>query len=176
MTRGKARSTSLWGSTALPLPRPRVHPSLRTWRQCPPRAPSADLAHPFFQPTTPSSKRRGGHLGCASCFLCPSSPVSSTFAPDVPEQRSRTRPWEGEACAPRARSERGEDAKRTAMARMQTPAQIPEKNILLPFLLSPFCPALPSSAPLLCSSDAGTQRSFARHFANNFGRLPCATR
>lgn len=59
---------------------------------------------------------------------------------------------------------------------MKNPAQIPEKSILLPFFLSPFsCPAQPSSAPLLPSSDARAQRSFARHFARNFGRLPCAT-
>lgn len=126
---------------------------------------------PIAHPTTPSSKRRGGHLGRESCFFCPGFPVSSTFAPDVPEQRSRTqhRPWEDAACAPRARSERGADAKRTATA------QIPEKNTPLSFLRSPFsCPALPCSAPLLPSSDPGAPRSFACHFARNFVRLPCA--
>lgn len=139
--------------------------------------PSADSQYrsraPIFQPTTPSSKRRGGHLGCTSCFFCPGSPVSSTFAPDVPEQRSRTRhpPSEGAACAPLALSGRGEDVKPTAKARMQTPTQI-----LLPFFLSPFCPSLPSSAPLLPSSDVGARRFFVCHFARNFGRLPCATR
>lgn len=93
-------------------------------------------------------------LGRASCFFCPGSPVSFTFAPDVPEQRSRTRhpPWEGAACAPPARSECGEDAKQTATARMRILAQILKKHISLPFLLSPFSsPVLPCSAPLLPS-------------------------
>lgn len=154
------------------LPGPRVHAPLPAWRQVPSAISRPNLEHPFFHPTTPSSKRRGGHLGRASCFFCPDSPVCSTFAPDVPEQRSRTQhqPWEGAASAPRVRSGRGEDAKWTATTRMQTPAQIPENNIALPFRLFPLSsPALPSSAQLFPSIEAGVQRSFARHFARNFG-------
>ena len=53
---------------------------------------------PIFHPTTPSSKRRGGHLGRASCFFCPGSPVSFTLPPT--SQNSRTgrgiRPGKGQ--------------------------------------------------------------------------------
>ncbi len=126
---GQSRGSpySLGAPTEPRLPGPRVHPPLPAWRQAPSAISRPDIEHPFFHPTTPSSKRRGGHLGRASCFFCPSSPVSSTFAPDVPDQRSRTQPQprEGAASAPRARSGRGEDATRTATTRMQTPAQRP---------------------------------------------------
>lgn len=51
----------------------------------------------------------------------------------------------------RARSGRGEDAKRIATtAGMQTPGQSPEMNIPLSFLLPPsarICPAQPRSSP-----------------------------
>ena len=171
---GQSRGSpySLGAPTEPRLPGPRVHPPLPAWRQAPSAISRPDIEHPFFHPTTPSSKRRGGHLGRASCFFCPSSPVSSTFAPDVPDQRSRTQPQprEGAASAPRARSGRGEDATRTATTRMQTPAQIPERNIALPLRLFPLSsPALPDSAQLCPSTDAGAQRSCARHFARNFG-------
>lgn len=148
-TTGRVRVPLIPGGPTEPrLPGPGFHPPLPAWRQVPSATSRPNLEHPFFHPTTPSSKRRGGHLGRASCFFCPDSPVSS-FAPDVPEQRSRTQhqPRECAVSAPRARSGRGEDAKWTATTRMQNPAQIPEKNIALPFRLFPlFSPGLPCSA------------------------------
>lgn len=163
-----------WEPTAPPFPGPSVHSPLPAWRPCPSASYQPRPREPIFHPTAPASKRRGGHLGRASCFFCPGSPVSSTFVPDVPEQRSRTRhqPWEGAACEPPARSGRGEYAKGLQWPGCRPQAQIPGEDTRLPFPLSPL---RPRSDPLLPSPDASAQRSLARHFARNFGRLPCAT-
>lgn len=162
-----------WGARA----RPPLHPlpSAKAGRSASHRPrPPAPISHP----TTPSSQRRGGHLGRASCFFFSAwhLPSPPPLPPTSQKPRSRTR-GRGPGRAPpglRQRAQgRGEDAQ-PQTTRMPIPARCPRR-------LSPPVPPvpvlLPGSAPLSpapCSSGARARRSSAQHFASNFARLPGA--
>lgn len=121
--------------------------------QGPSASPRPDLARSPFHPTTPPPSEEVGTWDARPVFL-PGSPVSSTFAPDVPGRRSRTwhQPWADTACAPGGRSKTLQHCtSQDADLQLQCPGRIPP-----PFSAS--LVPLPLARPLSPSGSAAVLR------------------
>ena len=153
------------GSTPLTLPSQRGGSALR-------ELPAPTSRTHFSNPPPPPQSEEVGTWDARPAFSARALPSPPLLPPTSQNSGAGHDPGRAQP----VRLERAQSAARM-LCRLQWPGCRPQLKSLRRIASSPaFCFPSASSAPLLSSSDAGTQRSFARHFAKNFGRLPCATR